>query len=126
MAATEYSAIAATFGIAILLSGSTNAMAQQADVNAVLHDYDTGERIQRIVLEKTLTNMQSGISVANSTLIFKQQSPLYCPPQTLVMTGPEIVGLLRRGVKDSPLIGKQTVGVAIMMMLEKTFPCRKP
>ena len=130
MTRTEYIALAVSFVVGSLLLGSTNTMAQttmaQATVNEALHDYETGERLTRAVLERTLINLQNGISIANSSLISKQRGPLFCAPQTtLALTGPQILDMLRSGVKEDRLFGKLPVGLAIMVVLEKKFPCRK-
>jgi hypothetical protein len=119
----------ACFVVGSLLLGSTNTMAQstiaQANVIEALHDYETGERLTRAVLERTLINVQNGISIANSSLMTKQRLPLFCPPQTLALTGPQILDMLRSGVKEDRLFGKLPVGLAIMVVLEKKFPCPK-
>jgi hypothetical protein len=97
--------------------------------NQALHKYDKGTRDEQQLLEWGLAQTENGLSWANTYLkVNRKEQPLYCPPDKMVLTGNQILDILRRAKDDQPYPGGTTVGespfgLAMIFALQSTFPC---
>jgi hypothetical protein len=71
-----------------------------------------------------ISSMEAGVHQANEYLKAHGQTPLYCQPPQLVLTGSQIGDMIRRAAeeKDSK-VEDMTVSAALLFVLQKTFPC---
>ena len=78
----------------------------------------------RDMIEMTLTGMESGMLWANTFLRqYRKEQPLYCQPENLTLTTPQILDMLRGGVQTDSKIGQLPVGLGLLTVLRRTFPC---
>ncbi len=52
-----------------------------------------------------------------------QGRPVYCPPSTAALTGPQLMGILEGFVADNPDSANKTYGYALSAGLSRAFPC---
>jgi hypothetical protein len=65
-----------------------------------------------------------GFSLANTAIARRGQSPLYCQPNNLVLTGEQIIDIINRFVEINPALEKATWEAVMLEALENLFPCR--
>src|SRR5262245_8297940 len=65
-----------------------------------------------------------GFSLANTAIARRGQSPLYCQPNNLVLTGEQIIDIIYRFVEINPALEKATWEAVMLKALENLFPCR--
>jgi hypothetical protein len=65
-----------------------------------------------------------GFSLANTAIARRGQSPLYCQPNNLVLTGEQIIDIISRFVEINPALEKATWEAVMLEALENLFPCR--
>ena len=65
-----------------------------------------------------------GFSLANTAIARRGQSPLYCQPNNLVLTGEQIIDIINRFVEINPALEKATWEAVMLKALENLFPCR--
>jgi hypothetical protein len=65
-----------------------------------------------------------GFSLANTAIARRGQSPLYCQPNNLVLTGEQIINIIYRFVEINPTLEKATWEAVMLKALENLFPCR--
>jgi hypothetical protein len=65
-----------------------------------------------------------GFSLANTAIARRGQSPLYCQPNNLVLTGEQIIDIISRFVEINPALEKATWEAVMLKALENLFPCR--
>jgi hypothetical protein len=87
-----------------------------------LHD----EPLGRDQTETGIMGVQHGFIAANAYLIGTlKQPPLYCLPETLSLTADQLVEMLRRGVKEQPELDADDPPIALLAVMQHTFPCAK-
>jgi hypothetical protein len=97
----------------------------ESDVNKFLRDYDAGNVVERHRMSDYLSSIETGMSWVNVFLAEdRKERPLYCPPNTLALTGDELVDILRRALEGSPEEGSRPLGLVLMTALQKAFPCQ--
>jgi hypothetical protein len=107
-----------------VLLGPTRAMAEE-NMNTALRAYDSANSTERKTEEIVFLNAQAGIWWANSVLFYRKQQPLFCPPDNAApVPGAQVIEMVRRQVDENPVFGKMPYGLAILVTLQKTFPCR--
>jgi hypothetical protein len=114
-------------GVAILLLGSlllgpTTAMAED-NANAALRAYDSADSANRKVWELIFGNTYNGINWADSVLVHRKQQRLFCAPDNVVLTGPQVIEILCEQLNATPKIGEVPYGFAILFALQNKFPC---
>jgi hypothetical protein len=115
---------AALWLLGVLLLGSTNAMAEE-DLNTALQAYDSGNPTDHKMAEIAFANAQNGIWWANTVLFHKKQQQLFCPPDNVTpLPGPQVIEMVRQQANAVPTFGKMPYGLAILMALQKTYPCK--
>jgi hypothetical protein len=65
-----------------------------------------------------------GFSLANTAIARRGQSPLYCQPNNLVLTGEQIIDIIYRFVEINPALEKATWEAVMLKALENLFPYR--
>jgi hypothetical protein len=126
--------------LGVLLLDPTRAMAEgsmvdgpmaegsraEEDVNSALLMYDTGTSAVRQAAEVAFANAQKGIWWANTVLSYRKQQPLFCPPDNSgVVPGAQVIEMLRQQINKEPVLGRAPYGLAILITLQKTFPCKE-
>ena len=107
----------------VLLS-PTRATAEE-DVNTALRVYDSGNSADRKTEEIVFLNAQAGLWWANSVLFYRKQQPLFCPPDNAApVPGAQVLEMVRRQVDENPVVGEMPYGLAILITLQKIFPCK--
>jgi len=104
-----------------LLSTAVHA---EMDAATFLKRYDEANPATQKYMETRIGDIENGMSWANAVLPNRNQPLIFCPPDSLVLTGEQLVDILRREIKEEPLEG--TLGAypaALIIALEKVFPC---
>jgi hypothetical protein len=71
-----------------------------------------------------LEGMGQGFDWANTALRLSAQQPLFCEPQTIVLTVEQRVDIVERYLKRFPETGTKPLGVSLLKSLKDAFPCR--
>ena len=104
-----------------LLSTAAHA---EVDTATILRHYDEADLATKKYIAEKIADIENGMSWANADLLSRKQSPLYCPPQTMVLTGEQLIDILRREIKDEPWESTRLSFPAVLITaLEKVFPC---
>ena len=107
-----------------VLLGPTRATAEE-DMNTALRVYNSADSTDPKTEEIVFLNAQAGIWWANSVLIYRKQQPLFCPPDNAApVPGAQVLEMVRRKVDENPVFGQMPYGLAILITLQKTFPCK--
>lgn len=108
---------ARTMAIVLALVGaSANTAHAELDVNRFL-EMSTDEA-GREVTETMLTGMESGMLWANTFISqYRKEQPIYCQPDKVTLTAPQILDMLRRGVHADSRIGQLPVGFGLLILL---------
>jgi hypothetical protein len=107
-----------------ILLGPTSAMAEE-DANTALRAYDSANPTDRKTAEIVFANTQNGIWWGNSVLLYRKQPPLFCPPDNVApLPGPQVIEMLRQKVNENPKLGAMPYGLAIMVTIQNTYPCK--
>ena len=113
-------------GVAIwLLLGPTTAMAEY-DVKSALHLYDSADADNRKVWELIFGNTYNGMRWANSVLVHRKQQELFCEPNNVVLSGPQVTEMLREQLNADPKFGELPFGFGILVVVQSKFPCPLP
>jgi hypothetical protein len=113
--------------VAILVAASTQALAAQQQFIGtadLLAAYDQGDTNARQLILLGLSQVEGGMAVANVELQAKGAAPLYCVPPQLVLTGEQILDIVRRYAAAHPDIGQSSYTVTVLKAAEDVFPCR--
>ena len=114
------------YGTAILFAlvfSCTGARAEQT-VNELLRDYDSAKPEKRLLLEIMMSETQNGLNWASVYLkMVRKESALVCRPANVVLTGSQILEMLRREANEFPQSGELPYGYAILAADIKVFPC---
>jgi hypothetical protein len=105
---------------------ATLAHGDENETSSLLKIYDASNPNTRVQIERLLIGAQRGMRVANSWMEQgRKQTPLYCQPKNLSLTGLELVSMLREITKDGPEFQQADWGYSLLLALMKTFPCAK-
>lgn len=66
-----------------------------------------------------------GISWASTVTEGEGGKPIYCPPENLPITARQYLEILRHHVQRDPKSGDQPLGLAMLLALRSTFPCKQ-
>jgi hypothetical protein len=109
----------------LLLGLMSTPAAADPTVAKYLKDYDAANPDRRAILELIVSSIENGIGWSNSyAMVAQKRAPIYCLPGNLALTGGQITDMLRRRVEDHPKVGDDELGLAILMTVEATFPCK--
>jgi hypothetical protein len=71
--------------------------------------------------------METGFGWANAVLSDGGGKPLYCVPPKVVLTGEQLIDILRRYIEEPKTrphaIGSQELGLVLLQALRDAFPC---
>ena len=96
----------------------------EMDAKTLLKTYDVAAPKDKEIVLFTISRTQNGMSWANSALrTQRKEDPLYCAPTNVVLTGEQIVDILRRHLKEDPSAEEVPYGLVMLLALQKTFPC---
>ena len=112
----------ATWLLGSLLLGPTTAMAEY-DVKSALQAYDSADLDNRKVWELIFGNTYNGMRWANAALVNRKQQQLFCEPNNVALTGPQVTEMLRRQLNADPKFGDIPFGFGILIVLQIKFPC---
>jgi hypothetical protein len=51
------------------------------------------------------------------------QKQVYCQPDALILTGPQLADMLTRAVNENSALKNMPLSGAMLIVLQKTFPC---
>lgn len=102
----------------------------KADIANMLEKYDHGTATEKSFVKAMLMATEAGFSAANAELRDERgQTPLYCAPDTVSLSGEQLIEMLRRWVEakraDEPRIETGPMPTALLFALEDAFPCTK-
>ena len=104
-----------------LLLGPTTAMAEY-DVKSALQAYDSADSDNRKVWELIFGNTYNGMRWANAALVNRKQQQLFCEPNNVALTGPQVTEMLSQ-LNADPKFGDIPFGFGILVVLQIKFPC---
>ncbi len=105
----------------------TLAHAEQS-LNNFLKQYDAADPERKSCIRNSIVSAGNSMLWVN-TLIEgwikegRKQEPLYCPPPKLPLTTEQVLDILRREVKEVPVMGEQPWSLALILSLHMAFPC---
>ena len=104
-------------------SGQGNA---EPSLTEILRGYDSpGLSIdQRMIIVSNLANIEKAFGWANTALRAQMQRGLYCLPDDLTIEPQELIDLLRDALWDLPRLGDTPIGFALLVTLQRGFPCK--
>jgi hypothetical protein len=109
--------------LVLLLASNANAQPEGSAALA-LHSYDTHfSAKQRETFEWMVTGIEEGLAWANADLKARNQAPLYCQPNVKFSTV-QVIQILRQGIVGDAALAASPLGMAVLVSLKKTFPCR--
>lgn len=117
-----------TFGLAMISQMALAPLPARAEVSAsqILKMYDAGNSSERGLIEANLGGLENGFGWANTYLQSqRKQTPLYCLPDKLALKSEQIIDILRRGVREDAKLGNAPFGLAMLIVLQRVFPCRR-
>jgi hypothetical protein len=71
-----------------------------------------------------LEGMGQGFDWANTALRASGQRPLFCEPQSIVLTVEQRVDILERYYKRNRETGTKPLGLTLLKSLKEAFPCQ--
>ena len=109
----------------VLAASSTPCWADTAKQFLQLYYSEDGQGQDLAVVK--IVSMEAGVHQVNEYLKANNQTPIYCQPQQLVLTGPQLADMIHRAAeeKDSK-VKEMTMPSALLFVLQKTFPCGAP
>lgn len=111
--------------LAVLLLAVAKATAEPTTANTFLNAYQVTSGELREQFERKLADIEDGLGWANAYLkVTRKQAPLYCSPDGIVLTGHQLVDILRREVRERPSLGERPTAMALFVSLQRAFPCR--
>ena len=111
----------------VLVGGA--ATAQQSDlgltVGKAIEMRDTPELTdERISLDVGIQGALYQLGWVNLHLReVRHQQAIYCPPKGLFLTSDEVISILKDAVARDPAVSVQPFGYALILQLERVFPC---
>ena len=114
----------------LLALSAANATAENTKPNVgsaryALDAYDKMLPEDRRIVENFISGIEEGLSWANVAVKNQRQPPLYCQPDHLTLTVPQIIDVMRRGINNDPALGDYPLGMVALIALQRTFPCRR-
>ena len=93
-------------------------------VRQLFDGYDAAKTIEtRVQIETLVARMGDGLVTANMRLQLLNRPQLFCIPQSLQLTGGQIVSMMQGAVRERTDLKELPATVVILYILERTFPC---
>jgi hypothetical protein len=109
---------------ALLFAWNTGPAQAEASMSSMLSLYDHGSPAVREEVETLFAATENGMAWANSELTqVRKTKPVYCAPSKLALTGSQLIDIARRETEDFQKLGGQAWGLALLVSLQRTFPC---
>ena len=109
---------------ATVVNAATKLPSGEMSAREVLEAYDKKLLPEhRKMVEDLLQWMQNGLLWANALLEKRGQPPLYCQPHRLTITGPMVIDMVRKGIRDNPGWSEQSFDMIVVLSIQRTFPC---
>lgn len=93
------------------------------DTDHFLAAYDTASPHGKRTLEAYIGGLEQGARTVQSAFLHRGTTPLWCPPNKLALTGPQLVEMVRTEVKQNPKVEASPPIVALLATLIEVFPC---
>lgn len=93
------------------------------DVKSALQAHGSANSDNRKVWELIFGNTYNGMRWANAALASRKQRQLFCEPNNVVLTDPQVIEMLRGQLNADPKFGDLPFGFAILVVLQMRFPC---
>ena len=110
-------------GVTIWLLFIPTVTMAEYDVKSALQAHDLADSGNRKVWELIFGNTYNGMRWTNSALASRKQRQLFCEPNNVVLTGPQVIEMLRGQLNADPKFGDLPFGFAILVVLQMRFPC---
>ena len=110
----------------VLMASITPALATQPQfisTAGLLTAYDQADASSRQLILLGLTQTEGGMELVNIELQKRGNSPLYCRPPQFMLTGEQVLELIRRYAASHSDIQESSYAVAILRAAEDAFPC---
>jgi hypothetical protein len=96
----------------------------ESNVETFLRDYDAASYPAKEYMAGHLSSIEDGMSWANVALTEdRKEFPLYCVPRSLVLTGEQLIDVLRRHLETNPYAAKSPFPLVLLVALQEVFPC---
>ena len=110
-------------GVAALLA--TSNASPMINTSRMLEVYDQSNDHDKKVVELSLSSMEEGIFVTNMAFASKRNvQQLYCQPDRLVLTGPQLVQMMKDEISKRPDLADDPTDFVILATLVDVFPCQ--
>lgn len=87
--------------------------------NIFLKNHKEADLEGKQLLEELARATENGMAWVSAV----EKRQVYCHPPNLVLTGSQIVDILRRESAEVPAIAEAPYGLGILLSLKRTFPC---
>lgn len=109
-------------------SGSASGVASDSLVEtarSAIASYKGTNAIKKMVAEYYVFGIEEGFGWANSSLVKRGATPLYCPPPKLAITADQTMTILEKFLTEDAdaYISGLPPGIVLLLALERTFPC---
>jgi len=103
-------------------------VAAAANVADVFQTLDDGTDLERELLLANFEGSAAGFGAVNNILKLENKPMLYCVPEKIILTGEQLVDILRRFVEvnrtEWPLLPKKRPADILLISLKDAFPCK--
>ena len=107
-----------------LLVGSATSAVAAAPAKAFIQNYDAAAPTERIRYELILSDMYEGMGSLNDYLhSIRHEARVFCPPAELVVTGNQLISMVRQFLRHDPRPGNFPIGVVLLFAIKDVFPC---
>jgi hypothetical protein len=86
----------------------------------LLKNYDAATPDGKQYFGELLVHFEDGVSWAN---VMRKDARLYCLPRQLVLTGEQLIDILRRELRERPGSGNYPYRLVLIVALQRVFPC---
>jgi hypothetical protein len=95
----------------------------EMSANELLAQYAQAGPDKKELLKIVVSSNENGMQWVNTFLDNRGQQRVYCSPPTSALTGEQVLDIVAREIKNTPNLGNQPYGLAILVALRKAFPC---
>lgn len=107
-----------------LILASCAVKAEEIKVGEFFREYDAADSDTKQRIEQLVSKLENGFIWANAHLEEVRKEPrIYCQPDRLVLTGSQIIEMLRHEMKQNPASEIYPIGFGFLEMYRATFPC---
>lgn len=108
----------------IMLFLSASVVQAEMSTKEFMQYYRMADASVTPIIDKSLTSFQNGLSWANVYLSEERGAvPIYCSPETLVLTGGQLMDVMLRFAEDDKEYLELPYSFTLFRALQATFPC---